>query len=655
MPMRLGPLASLLTPPTPVQPYRGKQGTQALIRMSEHAAGLGERAKAHRLQVRGAELKESQLAERRRHQLETEVHARSVLDETKRSALVQEADAAQTQERLRRKQAATLYQAANTAALAGDDNGAKMLLSIAGYDVQDLNSPEEIQAAVEGLGEVVSTGELQERTFEEPGVPLTTAEKREKLGIQDPFPEGLPGLGAGMVPRGTLGEGAAPGGVQAPAEAAPPLPGAQPLPAPAAQPGAAAPAYDPSQVPAGQAPPGMTRAQYLEAERAQEPAYAQQPALPAEAPPLPGQMSLMEKVGANIAAAERDPGYLVTTPFGDQLQWNPAGRREQVKANVKDYFSRYVQGSDPLDMPTAMKVRNLAEQALKMHGGDAEKTAAFLDKVLGRGEKEAHADYRKEIGAEAAMALQGAKRGAQKGAQYNRTYLSTKRYIHQQAKSEGFYADKESLQVLRAAQDLLQSKHTNPKDRGYAQQKAVVLLTKAHEKGVLTDKDIERNKYGYMSLAGKVKSWVSESKDGVLKPAHIEKILKTIRQSRLGRLKHMQKVRNTFDANGDTSPDGAIADAYRDWTRASFIPFGIRRERTLSEQMANSQQRSRQGTPLDPRIHRIPDRDEVRAEAEAVRQTQGDAAARAVLEEAGLEDVDSTIDDLLMEGAGVAP
>lgn len=655
MAIDITPFLTPYTPPgagySPTGPY-GRH----LVAVTEKFAGLADKRRAQELEDEKFRLQQARQAEVKRSALAREVHNRDILGESKRSAIAREKDAALTQTRLRRKQAATMFKAADAAFKSGDDEAAKILLGLAGFDTEQLTSPAETGAAVEALGEVVSTGEQQDVTDGGPGEPLTKAEKREKLGLVEPPP--LPGMGpgglpAGQVPRETLpAEGAPPAAAQGPAAGAPPLAGGQPL----APPGAAQPAYDPSQVPAGMAPPGVSREQYLLDERAREPAYAQVPAAPA----LPGQPAggfglpqqphLSEQMGADIAAAESDPGMRVTTPFGESFEYNPVARREEVRSQIKEHFQRYIDGSDPMDMPAALQAREMADTALQLHGGDSEKAVKYLDKVLGRHEKETHADYRKEIGVEASKALAGAKRAAEsgKGPGYERRFISATRLVISEAKSQGYYKDTESMQHLRQAERLLKS------GQGYAQQQGVTMIRRALEKGVATDKDIERAKFGYMSFANRIDGWFSEATGGVLKPAHIEKILGSLVDIRIANLKHLQKVRNTLDAQGDSMPEGAIADAYRTWTDGAFKRFKVKREQTLEEGIANSQQNKARGTLQDPRLQRIPDREEVRAEADAIERAQGPDAKRQFLEDQDIEDIDSTISNLLREGVGGA-
>lgn len=655
MAIDITPFLTPYTPPgagySPTGPY-GRH----LVAVTEKFAGLADKRRAQELEDAKFRLQQEKQAEVRRSARASEVHNREVLDEGKRSAIAREKDAGLTQTRMRRKQASTLFKAADAAFKSGDDQAAKILLSIAGISAEQLTSPAETKAAVEALGEVVATAEATATMEGEPGDPLTQAEKREKLGFVEPPP--LPGMAPdgqlpGPVPRETL---AAPGGAPSPG-AAPPLPGAPPVAGqmPVVRPPAA---YDPSQVPAGMAPPGVSREQYLIDQRAQEPAYAQQPALPA----LPGQElrepfglteqpHLSEQMGADIAAADSDPGMMVTTPFGESFEYNPEARREEVRSQVKDHFQRYLDGADPRDMPAAQQVRDLAKTALDLHGGDAEKTAAYLDKVLGRHEKEAGLDYRKEIGVKAAMALQGAKREADagKGPGYERRFLAATTRVQSEARQQGYYKTTTSLGYLRQAEKLLNS------GNGHSQQLGMSMLRDAVESGVMTDKDIERIKYGYTSFATRVTGWFSEQKDGVLKPAHVESVMKTLVKMRVANLKYLQKIRNTLDSQGDTMPEGAIADAYRTWTNGSFSRFKIKRQRNLDEEVRASQERRAYGTPMDPRRVTVPKREDVRAEADMIERAQGPDAKKKFLEEQGIEDIDSTISDLLMEGAGVAP
>ncbi len=656
MAIDITPFLTPYTPPgagySPTGPY-GRH----LVAVTEKFAGLADKRRAQELEDEKFRLQQAKQAEVKRSALESEVHNRDVLDESKRSAIAREKDAALTQTRLRRKQAATLFKAADAAFKSGDDQAGKILLGLAGFDAEQLTSPAETGAAIEALGEVVATADATATMQGEPGEPLTPAEKREKLGFIEPPP--LPGMGpggqlAGQVPRETLPvAGAPPAAAQGPAAGAPPLAGAQPL----AAPGAAQPAYDPSQVPAGMAPPGVSRTQYLQDERAREPAYAQVPAAPA----LPGQPvgglgipeqpHLAEQMGADIAAADSDPGMMVKTPFGESFEYNPVARREEIRSQVKDHFQRYLDGADPMDMPAAVQVRDMAGSALALHGGDAEKTATYLDKILGRHEKEIHADYRKEIGVEAAMALQGAKRAAEagKGPGYERRFMQATARVQSEARQQGYYKTTTSLGYLRQAEKLLKS------GNGHSQQLGMSMLRDAVESGVMTDKDIERIKYGYTSFATKVTGWFSEQKDGVLKPAHIESVLGTLVKMRVANIKYLQKIRNTLDSQGDAMPEGAIADAYRTWTDGSFSRFKIKRQRNLDEEIRASQERRAYGTPMDPRRVTVPKREDVRAEADMIERAQGPDAKRKFLEDQGIEDIDSTIDDLLMEAAGVAP
>lgn len=657
MAIDITPFLTPYTPPgagySPTGPY-GRH----LVAVTEKFAGLADKRRAQELEDAKFRLQQEKQAEVRRSARASEVHNREVLDESKRSAIEREGDASLTQTRMRRKQAATLFKSAKAMDTAGDHEAAKILLSLAGFGADELQSPAEVTAAVEGLGQAVASAEATAEMLGEPGDPLTKQEKLDKLGFEQPPP--LPGMApagqpAGAVPRETL---AAPAGAPAPAHpaqaGAPPLAGGPPL----AAPGAAQPAYDPSQVPAGMAPPGVSREQYLVDQRAQEPAFARQvalPALPGQAPG--GELGLgdmahpAEQAGANIAASERAPEMRITTPFGETFDYSPGARNEEVRAQVNDHFTRYMEGADPMDMPAAVQVRNMADSALDLHGGDAKATAKYLDTILDRKEGEIHADYRKEIGVEASIALQGAKRAAEKGKGpgYDRRFMQAYSRVQAEARQQGYYKTTTSLGYLRQAEGLLRS------GDGHSQQLGMSMLRDGVESGVMTDKDIERIKYGYTSIATKVSGWFSEAKDGVLKPAHVESVLGTLNKMRIANLKFLQRVRNTLDSQGDDMPDGAISDAWRAWTNGSFSRFKIRRQRSPDEEIRAAQERRAYGTPMDPRRVKVPKREDVRAEADMIERAQGPDAKKQFLQDQGIEDIDATIDDLLMEAAGVAP
>ncbi len=648
MPIRLGDLSAILTPYTPPG-GSGPSFSRALrsaVRGTEIFAKSQADQRAAEERAKKFQLEKAKFAEQQRRHLELEVHARDTLDETKRSAVQREKDQALTTKRLNQKQATELFKGADAAYSQGAVQTGRILLSIAGFPVDELQTDAEVGAAIQGLGEAVSSGEQKAIQEGEPGELFTKEEKLQKLGLQDPFPAG-PTLD---VPRETSAvPGAAappPVGVPAP----PVLPQAGKLLAP---PGAPPPAYDPSQVPIGGAPAGMSRDDFLAAERAQEPAFAQQPALPA----LPGQMpvgqmpppgkSPIAKAGENIAAATLDEGMQITTPEGDTFAYNPLARNEQARITAKNYFQRYMEGADPIDVPAAEQVQDLVQDTMQMFAGDKKGALQHLEKILARKETVAHADERAKIMA----AAKRAERDSQ-GPDYDRRYLAARRVVREDATKQGFFRDTSSLDGLRKAENLLK---VTGKEAGYAHGRAITMIQRSMEKGVATDADINRAKFGYMSLSAKIKGWLTEKKDGRLEPAHIEAISRSILHLRVATLKHMQQIRNTLDRDGDSVPEGAISKAYRDWTDSNFTPFKIKRQQTQEEELADAKQQAQHGTPLDPRIHRIPDREEVRMQADMLERGQGADAKKKFLEEQGVEDVGSAIGDLIQEGVGVAP
>jgi hypothetical protein len=536
---------------------------------------------------------------------------------------------------------------------AGDHEAARILMSIAGFGADEMQSPADVTAAVEGLGEVVAQSEREAEEADEPGIPLSAAEKRAKLGLEEPPP--LPGMApagplAAQVPRETLPAGAVPEGADpAPtqAPAAPMLPQAgQPL----APPGAAQPvAYDPSQVPAGMAPPGVSREQYLVDQRAQEPAYAQQPALPA----LPGQPSgedfglsdqapPIAQAGADIAAAELGPEMRLTTPFGETFDYSPRASNERTKALTKDYAKRYLDGADPLDAPAAMQMRDIAEEALALHGGDSEKALKHLDKVVARREKEAHADYRKEIGVKASLALADAKKASNDGhsPQEANLYKGFRSQALSYAKSAGHHENEEQMINLNKA-----IAHLTSGD-GHQIGSAIGAMTKALYGGHASDRDMAMARQGIMSILDQMKTKFAEIQRGTLDQKHIDSLLGSVMTAKEAGLKIRQRIRGEYDRVADDSEFGLESKAWR-LTRDTLFP------RTPSDRTGKDS-RYNQATEINASFGMPPPRldSDVYREAAQIRAEQGDDAAAQHLEDAGVPDYDAIADSLLNAGLG---
>lgn len=647
-------ITPFLTPNT--QPGAGYSPTgpygRHLVAVTEKFAGLADKRRAQELEDAKFRLEQTKQAEVKRSALEQEFHNRKVRRETKRSSLARESDADLTQTRMRRKQAATLYKSAQAMDRAGDHEAAKILLSLAGFKVEELQSPAEVSAAVEGLGEVVANSERQAQEGDEPGTPLSPAEKREKLGLPEPPP--LAGMEPGgplaePVPRETLpAEGAPPAAAEAAPAAAPPLAGAPPL----AAPGPAQVAYDPSQVPAGMAPPGVSREQYLIDQRAQEPAYAQQPALPALAGQPPGgdfglsdQAAPEEQRGADIAAADRAPEMRITTPFGETFDYNPEARNAEVKGQVRDYFQRYLDGAEPIDAPAAIQVRDMAESALATHGGDGPETMKFLDKVVERHEKEIHADERKRMGTEAAMALADAQKASNDG--YSpaqaRLYKGFRQQALSYAKSAGHHENEEQMINLNKAVAHLTS------GDGHQIGSAIGAMTKALYGGHASDRDMAMARQGVMSALDQIKTKWAEINRGTLDQKHIDSLLGSVMTAKEAGLKIRERIRGEYDRVADASEFDLEAKAWR-LTRDTLFsktPSG----RTGKDERYN------QATEINRNFGLQPPRldSEVYQEAQRIREERGDAAAAEHLEEAGVPDYNARAAALIKAGLGVAP
>ncbi len=659
MAIDITPFLTPYTPPgagySPTGPY-GRH----LVAATERFAGLADKRRAQELEDAKFRLQQEKQAETKRSALAQEVQNRRVLGESKRSSLARESDASLTQTRMRRKQAATLFKAAQAADRAGDHEASRILLSIAGYKQADeLQSPAEVSAAVEGLGEVVANSERQAQEGDEPGVPLTPAEKREKLGLPEPPP--LAGMEPGgplaaPVPRETLAaEGAPPSPTQAPAP--PMLPGQMPVvtPPPSAgqMPVIRPPAtYDPGMVPAGMAPPGVSREQYLVDQRAQEPAYAQQPALPALPGQPPGgdfgladQASPVEQAGADMVAADRAPEMRITTPFGETFDYNPEARNAEVKGQVRDYFQRYVDGAEPIDAPAAMQVRDTADSALAAHGGDAQETLKFLDKVTARHEKEIHADKRKRMGVEAAMALADAKKASNDGysPQQARLYKGFRQQALSYAKSAGHHENEEQMVNLNKA-----IAHLTSGD-GHQIGSAIGAMTKALYGGHASDKDMAISRQGIMSALDQIKTKWAEIRRGTLDPKHINSLLSSVMTAKEAGLKIRERIRGEYDRVSDASEFDLEAKAWR-LTRDTLF------SKTKSGRTGKDE-RYNQATEINRNFGMLPPRldSEVYQEAQRIREEQGDDAATQHLEEAGVPDYNARAAALIKAGLGAAP
>ena len=634
MPITLGDLSAIMTPYTP--PGTGSASYSRALASARRgtekfaARAAGKRAAAERAQK--FQLDQQKAQETARHHKANESYNRNMLGESKRAALARERHASDDLDFNRTKHLSDVQQLAQGLFDKGDVDGACALLSTAGASC---SSKSEVAAALDGLGKVVAEGKGKQAM--EQG--LTQLPEEAPVAQLLEATSGVPGMGGtlqamGATPEQMVAQGESPNVLMAPPQAAqqgqaPPLPG---------DPGLAAPAYDPSQVPVGGAPEGMSREQYLAAEQAQEPAFAQQPALPA----LPGQD--MGALGAAVeeatrdaaetmAAVEHDSIVEVTLPGGRRYQVNPAAKQAREKAGYYNHFKDYADGSSPEMQAANDQLLDTSMNVLAAFGGDEKKAMKHMLDLL----KLQTGVVTQGMRSDAAMAMHDAKRAQNNGQTFEEMRMSASfnRQAFSFAKSTGHHANEAQIKDLDKALTLLNS------GDGMQLGNAIGAMTKAMYGGHASDRDMQMAKTGIMSAVDKLKTFSAEIASGTLDQKHINGLIATVMTTKKTAFKIRERIRGEFDAMIDSAAYELEANA---WRRVQGVLFAGTQDRRTPKDLQRIQ-----AAEVNKRIGLPPPRldDEVAQEAEIIRERDGDEAAAEYYKDAGVEDADAVMDGLM--------
>lgn len=639
------------------------EGGQAFSRAFDAAGKIADRAteenrlrRAEVERARALQLERDRLAETARGHRATEATNRGILGESRRSAIERESHNTEKLKFDKLKDLTTVWKTADAMYQNGNEAGAKSLLELQGVTI---GSAADIEDHLSAQKEVIDQENGRRlATGQEPTIP-PEAPLLEQAAAMAPMAQGLaPELAdpfpGGAVPRGTMPAGApAPDGgmsaAQVPASTGDIAPPDIPLPG---DPRLSAPAYDAFQVPAGMAPSGMNRQDYMAAERAREPASAHVPAGPAlPGDPLTAMVPEFAKIagdaGSRLAEMDQAGQMQVTTPDGRKVLWNPGAAGAKKRAAFKKLYEDRVNLVDPELEGHAWMQAETAADVLAARGGNADLAAADMLEQ----DKLATQLARTRMGVAMSRAARLAKDPDElTKVQRARIRAEVKKSTEHRARTMGYTERRSSITTGRQVLKLL----ATGREGMSAEEMSLVRgqVMRMTERGAATEGDIMRSTGTDMKPIGqRVKEFFHRHiGEGGLTSSQVENLRRMVLKLQDNTFDGMQSTADSLSSSIGDSETDVEASAISSTIRDLYGGYGIRPK-------LRGKQEAPSFAPGGAREPPVMDREAVMEEGKAIEMAHGLDAAIDFFADHGLEHPAESANRLLeaVTGAVGAP